>query len=204
MKMNVLKWLWTAWLLILGTIYVHANVSPTFAYDGLPNTTIGYDAGSIHLLNYDGRFVFSENDIQGRSAPRAFFRQAANFFAAEETAPQLALPAPTGGNPWIGEIQSSVTSEETTMYRVWGGDSGQLGGWLSPVNPGTASAARSGLALPAENTTEFISEVTVPAGTRIQTGTAGPLFGQPGGASQVLLLDRIPAANFGPGVPLPP
>jgi hypothetical protein len=126
------------------------------------------------------------------------------FLAAEETAPQLALPAPTGGNPWIGEIQSSVTSEETTMYRVWGGDSGQLGGWLSPVNPGTASAARSGLALPAENTTEFISEVTVPAGTRIQTGTAGPLFGQPGGASQVLLLDRIPAANFGPGVPLPP
>lgn len=45
---------------------------------------------------------------------------------------------------------------------------------------------------------------TVPAETRIQIGTAGAAFGQPGGASQILLLDRIPPANFGLGVPLGP
>jgi len=42
----------------------------------------------------------------------------------------------------------------------------------------------------------------VPAGTRYQVGTAASAFGQPGGAIQVLLLDRIPAGNFGAGAQL--
>jgi hypothetical protein len=58
------------------------------------------------------------------------------------------------------------------------------------------TAVRRGWALPSGNTAEFVSEVTIPAGTRVQRGTAAPAFGQPGGFPQVLLLDRIPAANF--------
>lgn len=85
--MKVLRWLWTVWLLILGITYVHANVSPAFAYGGRSDTTIGYDAGSIHSLNYDGRFVFSEKDEQVRSAcARTIFGQFGKFLAAEGTA----------------------------------------------------------------------------------------------------------------------
>lgn len=93
------------------------------------------------------------------------------------------------------------------MYRVWGGDpaqggSAQVGSWLTPVKPTSAAEAKQGLALPAGNTAQYVSEVTVPAGTRYQIGTAAPAFGQAGGATQVQLLDRIPAQNFGPAVPL--
>jgi hypothetical protein len=87
------------------------------------------------------------------------------------------------------------------MYRYWGGRSARIGAWVSPMAYTPISAVRSGLALPPGNTAEFVSEVTIPAGTRIQRGTAAPAFGEPGGFPQVLLLDRIPAANFSHGEP---
>ena len=90
------------------------------------------------------------------------------------------------------------------MYRVWGGESGQAGEWLTPIDPMSSAAARQGLALPGGNTAEYVSRVTVPAGTRIQVGTAGAAFGESGGWTQVQLLQRIPSANFGKGVPLGP
>ncbi len=56
------------------------------------------------------------------------------------------------------------------------------------------------LALPAENTAEFVSEVTIPSGTRFQIGTAANAFGQSGGGIQMQLLEGIPPASFGIGV----
>ena len=88
------------------------------------------------------------------------------------------------------------------MYRVWGGTVGMFGGWLTPFRPRSAAEARSTLSLPPENTAEFISEVRVPQGTRIQFGQAEPLWGQPGGGWQVELRDPIHPLNFGPGVSL--
>ncbi len=88
------------------------------------------------------------------------------------------------------------------MYRVWGGESGQAGSWLTPIRPASAAEARAGLALPGQNAATYVSEVTVPAGTRYQVGAAASAFGQPGGATQVQLLDRIPGSSFHPGVPL--
>jgi RHS repeat-associated protein len=117
--------------------------------------------------------------------------------AAEKALPYL---GPNG--IWKGEILSTTASDDLTMYRVWGGKAPQAGGWLTPVKPTSAAAARSSLALPAENTAEYFSTVTVPAGTRFQIGTAGSGFGQPGGGVQLNLLDKIPASSFGPGVPL--
>ena len=65
-----------------------------------------------------------------------------------------------------------------------------------PDVPGNAS-----LALPPFSTAEFMQEVTVPAGTRLQSSIAAPAFGQPGGMLQFELLERIPVKNFGEGVP---
>ena len=89
------------------------------------------------------------------------------------------------------------------MYRVWGGDSQKVGAWLTPFRPIDATSARRELALPPNNSARYVSGVLIPAGTRVQIGIAGPAFGQPGGALQVQLLERIPSSNFGPGEILP-
>jgi hypothetical protein len=116
------------------------------------------------------------------------------------TDPSRLLPAPRIQNPWIGPIKSYVTQKETIMYRYWGGRSARIGAWVSPrYYP--SIYARTGLALPPGNTAEFVSEVTVPAGTRVQSGTAAPAFGERGGFPQVFLLDRIPSGNFSLGAP---
>jgi hypothetical protein len=121
---------------------------------------------------------------------------------AAEGAP-LALPAPTMVNPWAGVSVSTTAAEPLTMFRVWGGEAGQIGSWLTPVSPTSSAAARAALALPEQNAALFVSKVIVPTGTRFQIGTAGAAFGQPGGAVQLQLLERIPASLFGEGVPLP-
>jgi len=89
------------------------------------------------------------------------------------------------------------------MYRVWGGESEQVGEWLSLTRPTSASLARQGLELRPGNTAQWYSEVVVPAGTRYQIGSAAANYGQRGGALQVQLLERIPEVNFGRGIPLP-
>jgi RHS repeat-associated protein len=116
---------------------------------------------------------------------------------------QLALPSASELNQWGGSTLSRLTQGEELMYRVWGGDSEQAGEWLTQVEPLSSAAARAGLALPPGNAATFVSEVLVPAGTRIQVGLAGEAFGQSGGWLQARLLERIPFESFGKGVPLP-
>ena len=122
---------------------------------------------------------------------------------ATEAGP-LALNAGSEVSQWAGPTLSRVTQTEETMYRVWGGGSGQAGRWLTPINPASSAAARAGLALPEGNAATFVSEVLVPAGTRIQVGVAGEAFGQAGGWTQVRLLEQIPLSSFGKGVTLAP
>lgn len=57
------------------------------------------------------------------------------------------------------------------------------------------------LDLPPGNRADFIQEVLVPGGTRMQSSVATEAFGQPGRLLQFELLDQIPIKNFGPGVP---
>ena len=118
-----------------------------------------------------------------------------------ETGP-LAIEGSSRVAPWAGNTLSRVTQSGENLYRVWGGESGQAGEWLTPIRPGSSAAAREGLALPEGNSASFVSDVNVPAGTRIQVGTAGSAFGQSGGWPQVQLLERIPLQSFGKGVPL--
>ena len=116
----------------------------------------------------------------------------------------LPLPTSSGYNPWAGPIDSLVTKNDTIMYRTWGGGAGKVGAWLSPVKPTSTLSSIRNFALPIENSAEFFSKVLVPAGTRYQIGKSASAFGQPGGDIQVLLLDRISPANFGPTIPLAP
>lgn len=90
---------------------------------------------------------------------------------------------------------------DQTFYRVFSGDS-TTGGFLTRVPPASRAQAVEGLALPLTNTAEFIQQVTVPAGKRLQRSRALPAFGRRGGREQFELLDHIPGESFGPGVPL--
>jgi RHS repeat-associated protein len=130
--------------------------------------------------------------------------EGAGIGAVEQQEISQQLTAATQVNPWAGMTVSRVTQAEEIMYRVWGGGAGRESGWLSQVEPTSASAARAGLALPPQNLAEFVSRVVVPAGTRVQVGTAGAAFDQPGGWPQVQVLARIPSENFSKGVSLAP
>ncbi len=113
-----------------------------------------------------------------------------------------ALNASTRVAPWAGSSLSRLSREGEVMYRVYGGGAGKAGSWLTPINPVSSAATRQGLALPAENAALYVSKVTLPGGVRMQVGTAGSAFGQPGGWAQAQLLERIPLSSFGKGVPL--
>ncbi|MFV2045152.1 MAG: RHS repeat-associated core domain-containing protein, partial [Anaerolineales bacterium] len=115
---------------------------------------------------------------------------------------RTALPAPRGFNPDAGEIISVRTARDIVAYRVWGGEAKKVRAWLAPFRPPDRLVARQVLALPPENLALYVSEVTIPAGTRVQFSLAAENFGLPGGAVQIQLLDQIPDSAFGPGHPL--
>ncbi|MGB7291232.1 MAG: RHS repeat-associated core domain-containing protein [Thermodesulfobacteriota bacterium] len=101
-----------------------------------------------------------------------------------------------------GFVRSFVTKEDQKFFRVFCGKN-RTGGFLTKVRPRNRKLAIEGLALPPENCAEFIQEVIVPAGTRLQRSRALPVpgFGRfRGGLEQFELLDRIPEKYFGPGV----
>jgi hypothetical protein len=83
---------------------------------------------------------------------------------------------------------------------VYSGES-TTGRYLTGSPPANADAAVSGLALPPGNRADFIQDVMVPAGTRMQSSIASRAFGQDGGLLQFELLERIDPKYFGPGVP---
>ncbi len=118
--------------------------------------------------------------------------------------PYRAAPATGVVEAWSGPVEEVRNPEPLTMYRVYGGDARQLGAWLSPVKPVSSAQVRADLALPPQNTAQFVSEVTVPAGTLMRRGTAAPAFGQPGGGPQVQLMELIPPASFHEPQPLDP
>lgn len=104
---------------------------------------------------------------------------------------------------WAGPVEEVRTDRVMTFYRAYGGGANRLGSWLSPTPPTSRQAVREALALPPENTAEFYSVVTVPAGTLMKVGVAAPAFDQPGGGRQVQLLELIPAESFSDPMPLP-
>jgi len=103
-----------------------------------------------------------------------------------------------------GVIRQFEQQGAKTYYRVFSGDA-TTGQWLTAVPPRSSAWAQEALALPRDNTASFIQKVVVPNGTKLERSRAIPMldWGRTrGGAEQFKLLERIPDANFGPGVPL--
>lgn len=80
------------------------------------------------------------------------------------------------------------TNKDITVYRYYGGESGKLGRWVSPVLY-DSQIVRSKLSLPPENTCELLVQFILKAGAQCILGTAAPLFGQEGGGVQFFVHD---------------
>ena len=81
-----------------------------------------------------------------------------------------------------GNLKLKTLNSNTTVYRTWGGTSGQYGHWISPKNYG--SSARSMLSLPSGNTAANTSTFVISKGGKVLSGKAAALFGQTGGGIQ--------------------
>lgn len=138
--------------------------------------------------------------LKGVFAPRTVAAQPTDIASPYRAAPAAGQVV----EAWSGPVQEVRTTEVQTMYRVYGGDARQLGAWLAPSRPVSRAQVRADLALPPANTAEFVSVVTVPAGTLMRKGVAAPAFGQPGGGEQVQLMELIPATSFQAPEPLDP
>jgi hypothetical protein len=112
--------------------------------------------------------------------------------------------ASTEGNPWLNSYTETVLQTPTTEYRVYGGDSGRIGTWVTPTKPADATKARALLALPDENSVQCTVRVDIPAGAKIRLGHAGPLFHHPGGGAQAKILSALDKVGFSVDRPLPP
>lgn len=104
---------------------------------------------------------------------------------------------------WVGPVEELRSDRVMTLYRAYGGGANRLGAWMSATLPVSSAAVKAEMALPPQNTAEFYSVVTVPAGTLMKIGVAAPAFDQPGGGRQVQLLELIPAESFSDPIPLP-
>ena len=103
-----------------------------------------------------------------------------------------------------GKIRSFVTEVDEIYYRVFSG-SNTAGSFITKVKPRSADWATEALALPPGNRADFIQEVLVPAGTRLQRSrAAGNAWGR-GGAEQFEILKIRPGeyqpVQFGQGTP---
>lgn len=140
---------------------------------------------------------------EGAGAPAALLSwhldDSTRSLVAPRTGP-LELANPTTVNNAGSPIRSFVTETDMTYYRVYSGDN-TVGGYLTGAPPFSADDAVAGLALPPANRADFIQQVNVPAGTRLQSSIATEAFDQPGGLLQFELLDRIPTSAFGEGKP---
>lgn len=103
-----------------------------------------------------------------------------------------------------GKIRSFITETDEIYYRLYSGNS-TTGSFLSKMKPKGADWATEAFALPPGNRADFLQEVLVPAGTRLQRSRAAPNLWGRGGAEQFELLKLYPnqyqPVLFGTGIP---
>ncbi|HLA85743.1 MAG TPA: RHS repeat-associated core domain-containing protein, partial [Thermoguttaceae bacterium] len=97
------------------------------------------------------------------------------------------LPSTVANTFRGGSYTQTTLQAETTLYRTYGGSSGQLGSYWSRTAPQGPLQASMDLALPPGNTAQNVLRITVPKGTVIYEGSAATNFGRLGGGNQVFV-----------------
>jgi len=84
-------------------------------------------------------------------------------------------------NAFGSDVKVTTLTQDTTVYRYYGGDSAASSYW---VTPNKTTNPISELALPPGNTAQHVDSIVLPKGTRVLEGTVAPNFGQSGGGYQ--------------------
>jgi hypothetical protein len=200
MKTQLLK-LWLLLCLLFGGGMLS---SITWRYDAHPSRmSIGYDLHPVSASTYDSAPVLFGNGRKTReSANCAVFGKFAKFLAAEGGSiawNPLNGPGPLGADVAntfrSASYTETVLGEDTTYYRVYGGNSPQLGPYWTQTPPAgpLQSTIDSALNPAWGNTAENVATITVPKGTTVYTGFAAPQGGLVGGGSQVVIPTVNPA-----------
>jgi len=186
-----------------GLYYLRARYyNPTWSRF-ISEDPIGLSGGG-NLYAYVGNNPVSLRDSLGLNSS---WSEITNLAALASTSaygvdPTTLLGAPTGQPPFIGPVTAGPTQGPTIAYRYYGGSVGITGQFLTTDVYSSPEAAIRSLALPPGNTATLVSRVTIPPGTQIQIGTVAPAFNQPGGGTQIQLLQNIAPSAFEPGVPI--
>jgi RHS repeat-associated protein len=98
------------------------------------------------------------------------------FISAAGEKPETVLSS-FRGTPKLETLKS-----DTTVFRVWGGETKELGHWVSPINYGADAISK--LALPSQNSAINVSTFIIQKGTQVLTGIADDLGPQLGGGIQ--------------------
>ena len=135
----------------------------------------------------DGAASLAQN--AGEVSPAAKIAGKPQFIERAITPAVSDLPAGVAETFAGGAVTPSVTTGQTTLYRVWGGKAARVGSYLTRTKPASAEQAMGDLALdPAwGNSRVFVTEVTVPPGTPIYEGVAASQGALPGRGSQVYI-----------------
>ncbi|MBI2899068.1 MAG: hypothetical protein HYY17_02720 [Planctomycetes bacterium] len=82
-------------------------------------------------------------------------------------------------------------SDETEVYRVYGGKANRVGRWFFKDKPKSAVGARKIFALPGGNHAKKMATILLPPGTKVRESKCAALYGEPGGGTQILCLDPL-------------
>jgi hypothetical protein len=88
-----------------------------------------------------------------------------------------------------GSYIEKVTTEDTTLYRTWGGQARPVGPYWTRIEPAGPTQAVIDSALDPSwgNNSINVTKITVPSGVTIYEGTTAPQQGLVGGGSQVYI-----------------
>ncbi|MDE5974520.1 MAG: glycohydrolase toxin TNT-related protein, partial [Eubacterium sp.] len=84
-------------------------------------------------------------------------------------------------NAFSSDAKVTTLSKDTTVYRYYGDGANPKSYWYTPNK---TSNPVGDLALPGQNSAQYVEKYIIPKGTTVLEGTVAPNFGQPGGGYQ--------------------
>ena len=193
------------WLIVLVVLSLASPIAASefssapvlFAYDGQNPVRMAYDGGFLTVVDYDSAAVLSTTEeAHPTLGASSVLGKLSNFLAPDSAAIRwgpLNGPGPLGADTAAtfrgGSYTESALSEDTTLYRVYGGNAGPLGSyWTRTAPAGPLQSTIDSALNPAwGNTAQNVSTIVVPKGTTIYEGFAAPQGGLLGGGSQVYI-----------------
>jgi hypothetical protein len=174
-----------AWTPVLGN-YMRADADMQNGAYGSAAFCLGLVFLDAATLGGDALFVDAGETVVERIGASAAESTAVRWGPANGSGPLGETVANTFRS---GSYTESAVSQETTLYRSYGGSAGELASYWTRTPPaGPLQSTMDSALNPAwGNTAQSVSTIRVPSGTTIYEGFAAPQGGLLGGGSQVYI-----------------